>query len=63
MKPTLKDYIKRMSDDELYAHFDLVLKEMNERKAKENELIDYLEGGEKNPHHNKEEAKKNCLFI
>lgn len=35
MKPTLKDYIKRMSDDELYAHFDLVLKEMNERKAKE----------------------------
>lgn len=37
MKPTLKDYIKRMSDDELYAHFDLVLKEMNERKARERE--------------------------
>ena len=28
-----------------------------------NELIDYLEGGEKNPHQNKEEEKKNCLFI
>lgn len=35
MKPTLKNYIKRMSNDELYSHFDLVLKEMNERKAKE----------------------------
>lgn len=37
MKPTLSDFIKRMSDDELYDHFDLVLKEMNERKAKERE--------------------------
>lgn len=40
-----------------------LVKGWNERKEKENELIDYLEGGEKNPHQNKEEEKKNCLFI